>query len=145
MNCDEKIRELHTGILRKRSMLKLPKGEWKTNKIVILFGRTYNLNVLSEEQLWLLGAFVKTLIAGGASLAMDIEDVDRMFNSPIISDENGNSLRDIISDIIYQLQVLYYRREKAKWDKIEQDLLGKLSEDAKTEQLLNEISKMLGG
>lgn len=130
---DDKILKLREQIEKKKKELKnnCVKFTPQTNCVLTLDGKTYNLNVCNKEELTLLMIKLYTY-------EMSANDLD--ISSLVIS---GFNIEWWILDIKNKLKMLEIKEETEKLKSNEELLEQLLSEDKKTELMLDEIAKTL--
>lgn len=130
---DDRILKLREQIEKKKKELKnnCVKFTPQTNCVLTLDGKTYNLNVCNKEELTLLMIKLHTY-------EMSANDLD--ISSLVIS---GFNIEWWILDIKNKLKVLEIKEETEKLKSNEELLEQLLSEDKKTELMLDEIAKTL--
>lgn len=130
---DDRILKLKEQIEEKKKELKnnCVKFAPQTNCVLILDGKTYNLNVCNKEELTLLMIKLHTY-------EMSANDLD--ISSLVIS---GFNIEWWFLDIKNKLKVLEIKEETEKLKSNEKLLEQLLSEDKKTELMLDEIAKTL--
>ena len=133
---DDRIIELKKQIEAKKDELKNKNVKFQpdTNCVLVLDGVTYNINVLSQDELIHLAIKLN-------SLRMSAEDLnyDTLFY-PVLC---GHTLVEWLHDINNKIDVIKYNEEKKKLNKLEKDLTALLSDDKQTELKINELAKML--
>lgn len=130
---DDRILELKKKIELKKRDLAEKKIIFSpsTNCVLELDGVTYNLNVCTDGMLKLLMIKLNMYSISANDLGIDIPNV------------SGYSIDLWISDIRSKLEVSKMREEEKKLKENERLLEKLLSEDKKTEMMLDEISEML--
>jgi len=140
---DERILILKKQIEEQKRQLKeqtsVKEQQYKTNKIIELDGVKYNLNVIQEEAIC---EILTTL--GGKLCAMNIllNEYEIMLRDKYTI--SGYTVDDWISDLKYHLLKLEAKRKEKALKQKEEQLDKLLSEDKKTELMLDELTKSLG-
>ena len=138
---DERILMLKKSIEEQESQLKeVSKYEYRTNKVLTLDTAIHNLNVISLNQIHSLLLELNGVRFNAMDLKVRFPEVD------ILSDTlfSGYSIDDWISDLVHQLEVVESKAKVSKLKAAKKQLDNMLSEDKKTELLLDELSKNLG-
>lgn len=134
---DERILELKKQIEERKDGLKKNTKRFQpdTNCILNLDNVTYNLNVLTQDELIHLAIKLN-------SLRLSAEDMgyDALF-TPII---NGYSIIEWLHDVNNKIEYNNYNEEKKKLNLLEKQLTALLSSDKQTELKIDELAKMLG-
>jgi hypothetical protein len=139
ISTDEKIFQLKGKIeKRKKEIEVLNKPSWKTNCILDLMGKKHNLHVIGLEECHLLLSFLLSLndCSQKAADLLGIETPNSL---------SGFSLLDWIHDLVTRGKLLANKESEKKLREIEKKLDSLLSEGAKKEIELKEISDLLSG
>lgn len=146
-NNDEKIKELMKVVESKRNSIgKKPKTTWKTNGIFIydtnrlnaVLGRrlnlnnVYNKNDLVEALAYLLN---RSLVISEASKILGMD------NSTFT--HSNYQLEDWVSDFKLRISQIDWENEKRKLDNLEKQLESLISEDVRTEMVLEKIESII--
>ena len=137
INNDERILALKKQIEEKKDALKngVKKFLPDTNCILTLDGITYNLNVLTQDELIHLAIKLNSLRLSAEDMGYDV-----LF-TPTIS---GYSIIEWLHDVNSKIEVNKYNEEKKKLNSLEKQLTALLSSDKQTELKIDELAKMLG-
>ena len=130
---DERILELKKQIDVKKKELSKKKVRFspETNCMLDLDGLKYNLNVLQDDALALLLIKLNTYVMSAKDLDIDIPKI------------SGYSVELWISDIRSKLESVKIKEEEKNLKSNEKLLEQLLSEDKKTELMLDEIAALL--
>lgn len=137
---DETIKALMGKVFDKKAALgNKPKVSWRTNAVFKYDGATHiNLNTVSDS---------KPLVEALSFLLfrqMTMEKAGEMLGVSVGEFEwNGYSLSDWVEDFKTRLSIINWEAEKGKLNVLESKLASLVSEEAKTEMALEDISKML--
>ena len=137
---DERILALKNSIKTQKENLKgTVSYQYKTNKIIELNGVKHNLNVIQKESIY------EVLIELGSKLS-GMEILSRNYGFDLATEYliSGYSVSDWMSDLTYQLVKLSIKDKENSLKQAEAQLDKLLSEDKKTELMLDELTKTLG-
>ena len=137
---DERILELKKYIKEQKEQLKSVSAyAYKTNKIIEFGGVKHNLNVIQKETIY------EILIELGSKLS-GMEVLSKNYGFDLASEYliSGYAVSDWMSDLTYQLVKLSIKDKENSLKQAEIQLDKLLSEDKKTELMLDELSKTLG-
>ena len=132
---DLRVATLRTDIATKREALAGRSSRFTpiTNCSLELDGARYNLHTLGRETLVLLA--VKLQILKTATAELKFADSDLIIG--------GFTAADWLTDVRARLAIVALRAEEAKLNALDKQLAGLLSDDAKTELALDEITAAL--
>ena len=132
---DEKVKALLKTVETKRKELgNKPKASWKTNGLV----EGTNINTLNT---------IDKCIVLAAKLVMEqsaTKQVCELFDIDITGSDRASYLSDALDDLKLRVKIVNWEADKKKLQKLEDQLKDLRSEDAKTEDALDNISKLLG-
>lgn len=128
---DAKILELKGQIKEKKNELSTKKTKFspETNCVLTFNQQTYNLNVLTSEELLNLMISLNVLVLSARDLNV------------IMPKLGGYFISEWITDIKNKLEVIQYKTEEDKLRKLEIQLDKLLSDDKRTELEIEEIMK----
>lgn len=137
---DERILILKNAIADQKEQLKeLKKHKYKTNMVLDIDAKKHNLHVIQKDAVIALLIRFTSELNALKTLKSDYEvDLQETY---LVS---GYSLSDWIEDLRYQLQVLTTKNQELKLKRMESQLDAMLSEDKRTELLIDELAKSLG-
>ena len=139
-NNDERILKLKKSIEQQKEQLKnVDAYTYKTNKIIELNGVKYNLNVIQKETIYELLVELGSKLVGMKYLSDN--------NGIYLAKEytiSGYCVDSWVDDLNYQLVKLSIKDRENALKSAEAQLNKFLSEDKRTELLLDELTKDLG-
>jgi hypothetical protein len=137
---DETIKGLMAKVAEKKASLgNKPKVSWRTNAVFKYDGSTHiNLNTVSDskplvEALSFLLFRQMTMAKAGEMLGVEVSEFEW----------GGYGMSDWVEDFKMRLSIIKWESEKGKLTILENKLASLVSEEAKTEMELENISKML--
>ena len=129
---DNKIKELLKSIEQKKEKMGAkPKPSWKTNGIVA----ERNINTINS---------VDVCVELASQLIGKKESYDKACEFLGVKKESNTDIDDSLSDLKVRVQIIQWDIEKRKLNAMELQLKNLRSEDAKTEDELDDIVKALG-
>jgi hypothetical protein len=129
---DNKIKELLKSIEQKKEKMGAkPKPSWKTNGIVA----ERNINTINS---------VDVCVELASQLIGKKESYDKACEFLGVKKESNTDIDDSLSDLKVRVQIIQWDVEKRKLNAMEMQLKDLRSEDAKTEDELDDIVKALG-
>lgn len=129
---DNKIKELLKSIEQKKEKMGAkPKPSWKTNGIVA----ERNINTINS---------VDVCVELASQLIGKKESYDKACDFLGVKKESNTDIDDSLSDLKVRVQIIQWDIEKRKLNAMELQLKNLRSEDAKTEDELDDIVKALG-
>lgn len=143
-NNDNQIELLQLKVAEKEDQLAKQKeslGKTKTKLVLNMSGNTFNLNVLSKNDLTLLLGQLYSIGVSLGSISTGNNEVLVKAVDDFLLD--GYNLGDWIDDVTYKLTSISIKEEEAKLKVIKKTLADKLSEDRKTELELEQIAQDL--
>jgi hypothetical protein len=136
---DDKIKQLMETISTKRKLLGIrPKVSYHTNGLLNLLNTSVlNINIASENDLI---EFISDLKQKEYFHKIACEELNIPVKKFIY---NNYAVEDYIDDATARMSVILYDIKRKELDSLEKKLSTLLSEDARTENELNNISKLL--
>lgn len=132
---DARVAQLRLDIEAKKTALKNRSSRFVpvTNCSLELDGQRYNLNVLKQDEILLVGAKIQSLITAATALWGKADGV-------VVS---GYKLEDWLTDLKSRIEVVSVKAEEAKLAQLDTQLKQLLSEDARTANALDDIAALL--
>lgn len=132
---DEKIKALLTAVDKKREELGTkPKAVWNTNGVI----DGNNINTLNSTEKCIALASKLLIERSATSEACKLLGVD------VAGSQRASYLEDALNDLKLRVKIINWDADKKKLQALEKQLKDLRSEDAKTEDALADISKLLG-